>query len=135
MGATENLATIQAVYEAFGRGDVAAICAVVTDDVDWSSEAVGDGGPWFGPHRGPDGVVAFFTALAESCEVQEFTPLVMTATDDDVLTVVRYRARVRATGKEAAMEIHHWFHFEDGKIARYRGTEDTAQTAEAFQAD
>jgi ketosteroid isomerase-like protein len=26
------------------------------------------------------------------------------------------------------MDLHHWFHFRDGKIARYRGTEDTALT-------
>ena len=28
------------------------------------------------------------------------------------------------------MDLHHWFQFRDGKVARYRGTEDTALTAE-----
>ena len=27
------------------------------------------------------------------------------------------------------MNLHHFFSFRDGKIAYYRGTEDTAQTA------
>jgi uncharacterized protein len=41
---------------------------------------------------------------------------------------VQFRARSRATSKTAAMHLHHFFKFRDGKIAYYRGTEDTAQT-------
>ena len=48
------------------------------------------------------------------------------ANDTDVLTVVRFRARSRSTGRVAAMDLHHYFKFRDGKIAYYRGTEDTA---------
>jgi ketosteroid isomerase-like protein len=50
------------------------------------------------------------------------------ANDTDVLTVVRFRARSRSTGKAAEMNLHHYFKFRDGKVAYYRGTEDTAQT-------
>ena len=31
------------------------------------------------------------------------------------------------------MDLHHFFTFRDGKIAYYRGTEDTAQTAAALR--
>ena len=55
------------------------------------------------------------------------------ANDTDVLTVMRFRARSRATGKTAAMNLHHYFTFRDGKIAYYRGTEDTAQTQATLQ--
>ena len=30
------------------------------------------------------------------------------------------------------MHLHHYFHFRDGKVAYYRGSEDTAQTVEAL---
>jgi len=33
MGATENIETVKAIYDAFGRGDVAAILERCTDDV------------------------------------------------------------------------------------------------------
>lgn len=59
---------------------------------------------------------------------EEFTPVSVAASDADVLTVVRFRARSRRTGKSAAMDLHHFFRFRDGKIAYYRGTEDTALT-------
>jgi ketosteroid isomerase-like protein len=31
------------------------------------------------------------------------------------------------------MNLHHFFRFRDGKIAHYRGTEDTAQTVTVLQ--
>ena len=66
-------------------------------------------------------------------DVEDFTPLAFAATDDgDVLTVVRYAARSRETGKLAKMDLHHWFRFTNGKISYYRGTEDTAITAAAL---
>jgi hypothetical protein len=63
----------------------------------------------------------------------ELTPVSIAANDSDVLTVVRFRARSRATGKTAAMDLHHYFAFRDGKIGYYRGTEDTAQTQFVLQ--
>src|SRR5450755_2616161 len=38
MGADDNIKAIQAIYEAFGRGDVATILEALTDDVDWATD-------------------------------------------------------------------------------------------------
>lgn len=128
MSADANIKTITSVYEAFGRGDVAAILDAVTDDVDWAAEAASSGAPWYGVRHGKDAVAGFFTDFGSTMEVEEFTPVSVAANDTDVLTVVRFRSKSRATGKSAAMDLHHFFRFRDGKIAYYRGTEDTAQT-------
>ena len=128
MSADANIKTITAVYEAFGRGDVAAILDAVTDDVDWAAEAASSAAPWYGVRRGKDAVAAFFSDFGSTMEVEEFTPVSFAANDTDVLTVVRFRSRSRSTGKSAEMNLHHYFKFRDGKIAYYRGTEDTAQT-------
>ncbi len=129
-----KIKTIMQVYEAFGRGDVGFILDAVTDDVDWASEASSAGAPWYGVRYGKDGVADFFTAFGSTMEVEEFTPVSLAANDTDVHTVVRFRARSRGTGKTAAMELHHFFTFRDGKIAYYRGTEDTAQTEAVLRA-
>lgn len=128
MSEDAKIKTIAQVYEAFGRGDVAAILDAVTDDVDWASETTSTVAPWYGVRHGKDAVAEFFTAFGSTMEVEEFTPVSFAANDTDVLTVVRFRARSRQTGKAAAMDLHHFFTFRDGKVARYRGTEDTAQT-------
>jgi uncharacterized protein len=128
VSADANIKTITQVYEAFGRGDVAAILDAVTDDVDWAAEAASSAAPWYGVRHGKDAVAAFFSDFGSTMEVEEFTPVSFAANDTDVLTVVRFRSRSRGTGKTSEMNLHHYFKFRDGKIAYYRGTEDTAQT-------
>jgi hypothetical protein len=128
MGAAENIQTVKSVYEAFGRGEVEAILATVADDVDWATETTSDGAPWYGVRSGKAGVASFFEDFGKTMEVEHFEPLAFAADGDDVMTVVRFVARSRETGRSASMDLHHWFRFRDGKIARYRGTEDTAIT-------
>ena len=129
----DNIATVQKIYEAFGNGDVATILDQVTEDVDWASEADGTA-PWHGVHKGKGEVPKFFEALGANIEVTEFTPLTLAANDNDVLTVVRFGMRIPATGKQGTMDLHHWFRFNSaGKVERYRGTEDTALTAELLK--
>ena len=134
MSADANIKTITEVYEAFGRGDVAAILDAVTDDVDWAAEAASSAAPWYGVRHGKDAVAVFFSDFGSTMEVEEFIPVSFAANDTDVLAVVRFRARSRSTGRTAQMNLHHYFKFCDGKIAYYRGTEDTAQTETVLRA-
>ena len=122
--------TIQSVYEAFGRGDVAAILETLTDDVDWAVGGESSVAAWYGRRTGKTEVAGFFAALGTTVEVTEFTPLSFASNDTDVMVVIRYGVRVPATGKSGTMDLHHWFRFRDGKIWYVRGTEDTALTAE-----
>ena len=134
MSAEVNIKIIQDVYDAFGRGDVAAVLDAVADDVDWAAEAAGSGAPWYGVRHGKGEVTAFFEAFGGAMEVEEWTPLAFAASDADVHSVVRIRARSRATGKSLVENLHHFFTLRDGKIVYYRGTEDTAQTEAALRA-
>jgi ketosteroid isomerase-like protein len=133
VSADANIKTITQVYEAFGRGDVAAILDAVADDVDWAAEAASSAAPWYGVRHGRDAVAVFFSDFGSTMEVEEFTPVSFAANDTDVLTVVRFRARSRSSGKTAEMNLHHYFKFRDGKIAYYRGSEDSAQTEAVLQ--
>jgi len=133
VSADANIKTITQVYEAFGRGDIAAILEAVTDDVDWAAEAASSAAPWYGVRHGRDAVAVFFSDFGSTMEVEEFTPVSFAANETDVLTVVRFRARSRSTGKTSEMNLHHYFKFRDGKIAYYRGSEDSAQTETVLQ--
>ena len=132
MAADENMKTIRRVYEAFGRGDIQAVLDTVTDDVDWAVETSSTAAPWYGVRHGKSGVASFFEAFGSTMEVQEFDPHTFAANDTEVHTLVHCRATSRATGKSIDNELHHYFRFEDGKIAFYRGTEDTAQVEGAL---
>ena len=125
----ENLTLVSEIYDAVGRGDVAAILDRVTDDVDWAAEAASRAAPWYGQRTGKDGVGSFFRDIAESIEITEFTPHAFAAGQDDVHLLVRWTYRSLVTGRQASMTMHHYWRIRDGKIEYFRGAEDTEQTA------
>jgi ketosteroid isomerase-like protein len=133
MGSDENVHVIEEIYAAFGRGDVEAVLAHVSDDVDWATETSSTVAPWYGVRHGKAGVASFFEAFGKTMEVEEFRPYAYAANQDEVHTVVHCRAVARATGRSMDHDLHHYFRFADGKIVFYRGTEDTAQTEAALR--
>jgi ketosteroid isomerase-like protein len=133
MSAEQNIKTAKEMYEALGRGDVEAILERVTDDVDWSTDAGVQSAPWYGPKHGKDGVRSFFEAIGKTGPITELTPLSFASNDDgDVMVFIRYAFTVTATGKDVAMNMHHYWKFRDGKACFVRSSEDTAQVAAAL---
>jgi ketosteroid isomerase-like protein len=130
--ADPKIEAVQRVYEAYGRGDVEGVLAEVADDVDWAAEAASTSVPWYGSHPGKGEVPRFFQEIGSNIEVTEFTPLSFTSNETDVIVAVWWAYTVKATGKRAAMHMQHWWRFADGKIAFFRGSEDTEQSAAAF---
>jgi uncharacterized protein len=98
MSEQENVQRIQELYTAFGRGNVPAILDQLTDDVVWY-----DPGPPEVPHagryRGREEVGSFFARLAETLEIEEFTPTEFLAEADRVVVLGSLRGRVKATGR------------------------------------
>jgi ketosteroid isomerase-like protein len=133
MSAADNTKVIQTMYEAFGRGDVAAILEMLTDDVDWASDTSSSKAPWYGVRHGKDAVASFFQAFGSTMEVEDFTPITFSTNDDSVLTVVHCRAKARTTGKYIDMNLYHYFRFQGDRVCFYRGTEDSVQTEAALQ--
>jgi uncharacterized protein len=130
----KNIETVQEIYAAVDRGDVDAILARVTDDVDWAADASGNAAPWYGPRHGHAGVAKFFADLAGSVEITEFVPHSYAAGADDVHLLVDFTFRSIATGREASMTMHHHWRLREGKVERFRGSEDSAATARVFAA-
>jgi ketosteroid isomerase-like protein len=133
MSAGQNIDTTRQMYQAFGRGDVQAMLDLVTEDIDWSTDAAIPSAPWYGPRQGKAGVATFFEAIGQTGPVTEFTPLAFASNDDgDVMVFIRYAFTVTSTGKNVAMNMHHYWKFRDGKACFVRSSEDTAQVTAAL---
>lgn len=130
--ADPKIAAVQRLYAAYGAGDVDGVLAELTDDVDWAAEAAGTAVPWWGPHRGPAEVARFFKEIGANVEVTAFDVIGFTSSDTDVVSTIHWSFTVHATGKSATMYMQHWWRFAGGKIAFFRGSEDSAQSADAF---
>ncbi len=130
---TDNLAACQAMYEAFGRGDVPAILAHMADDIaldDWTGNSAVDSGLMVNmqPRFGKDGVKAFFAALGAGLDFQKFEVTNLLAGGNQVAATVSLRTVVKETGKTVADDmIHLWTFNDDGKAVRFLHYLDTAK--------
>jgi ketosteroid isomerase-like protein len=114
-----NVETVQAIYDAFGRGDVPAILDQLADDVEWDLDAPGYGVPIYEPGVGKDHAKRFFEAV-EGLEFTRFEPTNFLSGGNQVAVPINIEVKVKSTGKEVeALEIHLWTFGDDGKVSRF----------------
>jgi uncharacterized protein len=82
-----NIALVQSLYAAFGRGDIATIIAALSANVDWRVNGRPEDYPLFGPRKGPNAVEDFFRRVAEMHDFSEFSPREFHAVDDKVIVI------------------------------------------------
>lgn len=129
------LQTVQAVYEAFGRGDLEALLSYVHEDVDWCQTSGGTDHPVLqaGHGVGHDAVKAYFGAVAQHMAITRFAPLQIAANDAGyVFSLIDLEFADPAVGKSVELHEIHVFKVVDGKITYYEPVIDTAKSAIAF---
>lgn len=127
-----NIAVIQNLYAAFGRGDVAGLLAALTPEVDWQTVGTGNY-PVFGQRKGVAEVEQFLRQVAENEEFSDFSPREFYAAGDKVFVLGSYAGRIKKTGKPFGCEWVHVFTVRDGKVAKFREHSDTAQFVEGYR--
>lgn len=117
--------TVQAIYAAFGRGDIPAILDKLADDVVWEHDSTDHGIPLLTPRRGRREVVQFFESLA-AIEIQQFEVPNLLEGGDQVVAVVRITHRHRRTDKVFRdIELHLWTLDDRGQVTAFRHMVDT----------
>jgi ketosteroid isomerase-like protein len=133
----DNTATVAGIYAAFQRGDVPAILATLSPDVQWEdardNTAQKAGVPWMLPRVGPAEVVKFFAALAP-IEFREFTVVSLMHGPDRVVGEVVVELKL-PNGAVLRDEELHFFEFNAaGQVVKFRHYIDTAKAIAAWGA-
>jgi ketosteroid isomerase-like protein len=130
-----NAATVQAIYEAFGRGDVPAILDHMADDVEWEhwedNRAQQAGVPSMQARNGKSGVSEFF-AVAAAMGITDFQVLNVMEGGDQVAVSVVIESDVPGGGHYRDEEIHLWSFDANGKVKSLRHYVDTAKHIAAW---
>jgi ketosteroid isomerase-like protein len=128
-----NISLVQNLYAAFGRGDIAALVAGLSPDVDWT--VVGQVGsyPTFGTWKGQAKVQDFFRLVAETEEFSEFTPSAFHAADDKVFVLGHYTLKIKKTGRPVSSVWCHVFTVRNGKCSGFQEFNDSAQFVAAHK--
>lgn len=135
---SDNLATIGAIYEAFGTGDIPSILGHLADDVRWEewadNSAQKAGVPWLQARHGKAGALAFFQVMGDLLQVTDFRVLSLMAGGDQVAAEIVIECDVKGAGRRFRdEEIHLWTLNADGKVIRLRHYTDTAKHIAAMQ--
>ena len=119
-----NAETIQAVYDAFGKGDIPNVLAAMDSKVEWIEA---EGFPYAGTYVGPDAVLqGVFMRLGTEWDGYQAAPDEVLDAGDTIVGLGHYSGRYKATGKEFRAPFAHVFNLRDGKIVRFRQYTDTA---------
>ncbi len=135
---TSNLATVQAIYEAFGKGDIPFILDKVAEDVrweDWSNNHAQQAEvPWLKPQQGRKGVLEFFQTLG-TLQLNDFQVYSLMDGGHQVSAEVMIDFTVSSTGKRLRdEELHLWTFNDQGQVIRLRHYNDTAKHIAAAKA-
>ncbi len=131
--AQDNIALVQSLYAAFGRGDIATIVSAAAPDIRWEVAGRQADYPAMGVRHGRPGVQEFFKVIAEIQDASEFSPKEFHASGDKVFVLGHYVWTVRKTGRKAESDWIHIFTIRDGKVVSFHEFTDTAQFAEAYR--
>lgn len=134
----DNLATVQSIYEAFGKGDLPAILSHLAADVEWERWEGGNSGadagiPYLQPRTGPSDVAGFFEALS-ALQFHRFEPRALTAGGNVVMASLLVDLENKANGKRFTdEEVHMWTFNDAGKVTRFRHFVDTSKHIAAMR--
>ena len=128
MSAEENARAVEALFEAFGRGDIPYILDQLVDDVHWVAH-LDPSVPWSGDYSGKTNVPQFFQALGGSVEVTGHPVNQIVAQDDTVVALGDVNFSVRSTGETGNSSWVYVWKLRDGKITRYDQFNDAGLAA------
>ena len=125
-----NIEQVQNAYAAFGRGDIPTVIEMMTSR-SGSSAARRTRPSWACTAAGP-GPRSSDRQLADAHEIHTFEPRSFLAAEDEVFVWGHYRWTMRQSGVSKDTEWLHVITMRDGKLAVWRGHNDTAMLTEAY---
>lgn len=127
----DNVASVERMYAAFGKGDVPTVIGALDPEVEWweaENFIYADGNPYNGPQAVLTGV---FMRLGSDWENFAVEPKEILDAGDTTVTYGYYTGTHKGTGKSVRAQFAHFFTFRDGRVVKFQQLTDTAQFREA----
>lgn len=128
IGAADNAAVIRQAYEAFAKGDIAAVLDRFDPDITWYTP---DTVPYGGHYSGRDGAAAFFAKIPENFAELDVQPETFIDRADTVVVLGRNRGRSVA-GVAFELPWAHVWTFSNGKATSFTEYFDTVHMSAAL---
>ena len=121
-----NIPTVQAIYAAFGRGDIPTILEHLAENIEWEYGTLDSEVPWLQPRRGRAEVPKFFESLG-AVDVQRFQPKTFLESGNVVVVLSELAMVLKANGRSIVEEdeVNIWHFNDQGRVIRFCHRLDT----------
>lgn len=130
--AAKNVRTVQEMYAAFARGDIAPLLGVISPDVEWA-EPDNPFNPAGGTRHGHAGFMEWLQIGRAAEQILALESRRFLADDDTVAVIGYTKCLAKPTGRTYETDFVHLVTVKDGKITRFQEFFDTYAAGEAFR--
>jgi uncharacterized protein len=130
-----SFAVVKNFYDSFVRGDIEAVVATLSDELDWRESEnflLGDRNPYLTPASVVEGV---FGRIAKEFQDYEAGPTELIDGGDVIVAVGRSKGIMAATGKPFDAQYMHVVRVANGKIVSFHQVIDTLEVWRSQQID
>lgn len=128
----QNLDVVRRLYDAFGRGALEEMLALLDPDVSWRTPGAPDL-PTGGLRHGLPAVREFFALLLNTFDFADFTPHDFLAAGDKVVVLGTSREGPKGSGRLVDFRWVHVFTFRNGKIVAFEEPADVSELVAEFR--
>jgi len=132
MNEQQNVGIVRRVYEAFGRGDLDGLIALLDPQVSWRTPGPPDL-PTAGLRHGTDAVRDFFGVLLNTFEITDFVPSDFLAQGDKVVVLGTSRERVKPAGTAVDFRWVHVYTLHEGRIVTFDEPADVSAQVDEYR--
>lgn len=128
---SRNLEATQALFAAFGEGDVPRIMTHLAGDprIEFYGPSVI---PYAGTYQGREECAKFFETVLSSVDIHVFEPEEFIASGKKIIVTGHLHLTARATGRDIRSDFVHVIDLEGAKWTRFRDFMNTAEAVAAF---
>lgn len=131
---TNHIKTVQSMYDAFQKGDIAFVVSCFANDIVWEYAPTTAAIPWLAPRKGKQEAAGFFEALSQ-VELTKFKVNHVMGDGNVVVGLIDIEGTIKATGKKVVEndEAHVWHFDATGKVSKFRHCADTYKHFKALE--
>ena len=127
---TDDLEALRGGYEAWNRGDLSAVFALVDPDIEWRP---GPDAPETGELSGREGFKSFVESWTESFDDLRIEPQEVVQVGEHVVVVVRQRGRGHSSGIELDITTVHVWRLRGGRATGWYAYRSRAEAMAVVQ--
>jgi len=128
--AQDTRALVHALYDAYERGDLERVAALMHDDIDWVMYAPVSVFPFAGPHRGRNAVMTALASISKSYALLHYNREVVVVDGDRAAVMSDVSFRQHVTGRTLRFRVANFLRFANGRLIEFREFVDTFDVVE-----